>query len=161
METCTQTTEEDQKGERPQPQGETPTEESDEENGDEVEGLLEDPEWAEALDEVRGWHLLAVTTVSFEGGDPAHELDEAAFREVAAYLLQSKTTINNIKKDTKGLQLATGELAEKLRKALLEEFGETAMSGKYQPNPPVRGPSWEAEIWLRPDAKPGSFPRSN
>ena len=136
----------------------TLTDESEVEEEEEIRKLVENPEWAETLEEVRGWHLLEDMRVSFEEEGPVRELDEAAVKEVAAHLLQSKMTVNNIKKDTKGLEMATGELAEKLRKALLEEFGETAMSGKYKPNPPVRGPNGEAEIWLRPDAKPLSVP---
>jgi hypothetical protein len=49
-------------------------------------------------------------------------------------------------------------LAEKLRKALVEEFSTASLSGVYKPNPPVRGPFGEAEIWLKPEATLVSVP---
>ena len=50
-------------------------------------------------------------------------------------------------------------LASELKDALIKEFGDTSLSGKYPKHPlPVRGPFGEGEIWLMPDAKPVSVP---
>ena len=47
---------------------------------------------------------------------------------------------------------------EALKKTLFEEFGKTALSEICPVDPPVRGPYGEAEIWLKPDARPVSVP---
>ena len=51
------------------------------------------------------------------------------------------------------------DLARELQEALIAEFGDSSLSGKYPAHPlPVRGPYGEGEIWLQPDAKPVSVP---
>ena len=49
-------------------------------------------------------------------------------------------------------------LAEAARKEVLERFANTALSGKYIPNPPVRGPFGAASITLMEGAVPVSKP---
>ena len=48
--------------------------------------------------------------------------------------------------------------AERYRNLLLQEFNDSSLSGIYPIDPPARGPFGEAEIWLKPNAKPVSVP---
>ncbi len=52
----------------------------------------------------------------------------------------------------------THPTAEQARDGLLKEFSETSLSGKYIPDPPVRGPFGEAEIWIQEGARPVGRP---
>ena len=45
-------------------------------------------------------------------------------------------------------------LAKVATDKIMDRFKETVMCGKYLPNPPVRGPHGEAEIWVREGATP-------
>ena len=55
-------------------------------------------------------------------------------------------------------ETSTSALEKNLRQALIDEFGESSLSGQYMPDPPVRGPFGEGEIWLKEDARPVSVP---
>ena len=48
--------------------------------------------------------------------------------------------------------------ADEARQLIGSRYSDSVLSGKYQPNPPVRGPFGEAEIWVKPNAIPVGIP---
>ena len=44
--------------------------------------------------------------------------------------------------------------ADQAREMILAKYAAHVLSGKYQPNPPKRGPFGEAEIWIKPNSVP-------
>ena len=55
--------------------------------------------------------------------------------------------------------VAEGARIEALKAQFFDEFGATSLSGVCPVDPPIRGPYGEAEIWLKPDAKPVCVPQ--
>ena len=47
-----------------------------------------------------------------------------------------------------------GQLIAEAKKALIDEFGQTVLSGKLRKDPPIRGPFGQAKIELIPGARP-------
>jgi hypothetical protein len=106
------------------------------------------------MERVRFMGLRALPEQSLEDEGPEEEWD--TLEEIARRLLEEERRVDSLKFGPEPLEAVDSPLAEQLRKALLDEFGATSLSGKYLPNPPVRGPFGEAEIWLKPDAVPVS-----
>ena len=115
-----------------------------------------DPELEEEIHRVRFLRLRALPEEAFEEGDPETEYE--VLREIAKRTLEAEKSINQVKGGPEAVEKSEHPLAKQLRQALLDEFGDTCLSGKYKPNPPVRGPFGEAEIWLKPDVRPVSVP---
>jgi hypothetical protein len=131
-----------------------------------AEQALADPEdklarqWAKQ--EWRVMRLRAESGVAFE------DEVEAQYEEIAEELLKHikpdprvygpNAKVSAVKTGPETCEKVETDLAKTLREKLLEEFGKTSLSGIYQRDPPTRGPYGEAEIWLKPDAKPVSRP---
>ena len=115
-----------------------------------------DPELLEGMERVRFMRLRALPEKALE--DEGVDEEYAVLEEVARRFMQMEKTVSIVKGGPETREAAESPLAGQLRQALLDEFGQTSLSGKYVPNPPVRGPFGEAEIWLKPDAKPVSVP---
>lgn len=105
---------------------------------------------------VRLMHLRAIPEVSFV--DTNLDEEEEVLEEVAHRLLIAKKHVFAVRSAVEPRAEAGEALARNLKDALIAEFGATSLSGKYLRDPPVRGPYGEAEILLRPDAKPVSVP---
>jgi hypothetical protein len=118
----------------------------------------ENDDYIHTLEEVKLMNISSFPTVSFEEGQPEWEEQDEVIEEVAKRCIQINRDIKTLKTGPETIEKVESDLAETLRDALMKEFGETSLSGKYMPNPPKRGPFGEAEIWLKPDAKPVSVP---
>ena len=144
----------------------------------EARRALGDPEFIRALTEVQQWNIPEGDTrrrVRFEVEDDSEEEDEdtednkeprtQALKEEEAWEVarrimraRRRSRVQSVKTGPQMLQMASSDLAETLRQALYEEFKDSSLSGIYPRNPPKRGPDGEAEIWLKPDARPVSIP---
>lgn len=114
------------------------------------------PELQKTIEEVRCMRLWTTPTRKLADEDP--DTENEVLEEIASRLLVEEANIASIKGGPEARETVTNPLAQELRQKLIDEFKDTALSGKYLPNPPVRGPFGEAEIWLKPDAKPVSQP---
>ena len=114
------------------------------------------PELFEAIERTRFMRLWAVPRSKPE--EEPEEIDDEAYEEIAARLLVAEAQIASVRSGPETREFTAHPLAQELRQKLIDEFGKTSLSGKYLPHPPVRGPHGEAEIWLKPDAKPVSQP---
>ena len=101
--------------------------------------------------------LRACPEVDFQDEEGEDEDDEVLW-EVAKRIDAAEKRICAVGVVERPLDDPLAELAHELQEALLAEFGDSSLSGKYPVNPPVRGPYGEGEIWLQPDAKPVSVP---
>ena len=115
-----------------------------------------EPELMRAMHKIRLLRLWECPNEPFSALDSEDEDD--ALEVIALREQEEESRVAAIKGGPEGRESAEHPLAEQLRQKLLEEFGESSLSGKYVPNPPVRGPDGEAQIWLKPDAKPVSVP---
>ena len=79
--------------------------------------------------------------------------EEAVLEEIAQRLMPHKS-VCGIKGALEARDVVEDEVAQQYRQKLMEEFGDSALSGVYLMVPPVRGPFGEAEIWLKPTAVP-------
>jgi putative transposase len=78
--------------------------------------------------------------------------------EVAKHVCDVQAHIHVVKGALEPSEPAEGAEIERLKKELFAEFAGTSLSGVCPVNPPIRGPFGEAEIWLKPDARPVSVP---
>ena len=132
-----------------------------------------DPQFVRALEEVRSWKLGVPKKVQFtlpcEGSDseaeegeemPMEDLQDEDEWEIARRLMRARRRwrIHGVKMGPQITDEVPGDLADTLRKKLFAEFKDSSLSGVYPKNPPTRGPNGEAEIWLKPDARPVSIP---
>ena len=80
--------------------------------------------------------------------------------EVARQFMRAKRRrrVGAVKMSPEVTDEVSSALADRLRAKLIAEFKDTALSGVYPQNPPARGPFGEADIWLKPDARPVSIP---
>ena len=86
------------------------------------------------------------------------EVMEEVLDSLAGRFVQAGRRVWNVRTGMEAREAAEHPMVEELRGSLVKEFGSSSLSGVYQPNFPVRGPYGEAEIWLKPDAKPVSLP---
>ena len=119
----------------------------------EREESLPDDSFLPNLEWVR---LMRITSHPHPG--PKDEESEEVQLTIARHLSSATARIQGIKAEQGVTQGAENPLATQLRDKLLAEFKETALCGVYKPHPKIRGPFGQAEIWLRPDAKPVSMP---
>ena len=112
---------------------------------------------SEMVETVRNMQLQAMPQVSFLDSESTEE-DEEILIEIAQRLLKAECRIAAVKASEAKEPSPTAGLERNLREALIAEFGDSSLSGKYLPDPPVRGPFGEGEIWLKEDAKPVSVP---
>jgi hypothetical protein len=121
--------------------------------------VISDPKMAKAIEEVRAMQLSLQPKTSIIVGTPLPILDDETEWEIASRLAHTNVSIQEVKVEPP----QPGEefyfdLAQKLRQDLLNEFGDSSLSGKYPGGTTVRGPDGMAEIWLKPDARPVSIP---
>ena len=110
----------------------------------------------EEIARVRCMQLRIATDV--DGDDEPLEDDEVLW-EVAQRINEAEKRVCAVGVVERPPEDPLADLARELQEALLAEFGDSSLSGKYPAHPlPVRGPYGEGEIWLQPDAKPVSVP---
>ena len=110
----------------------------------------------EAMERVRFMRLCAFPGQPLDSLDSDEEDD--VLEEIARRVGEEEKKVAAVKGGPEGREASGNPLAAQLRQALIEEFGKTSLSGEYLPNPPVRGPDGEAQIWLKPGATPVSMP---
>ena len=107
--------------------------------------------------EMRVMRLKAAPEVSFGDEQTEEDVVEELIRRSTEIVEPEKgTKVRAVKMGPETHEVVDSDLAKQLKQALIEEFGKTSLSGKYQPDPPERGPFGMAEIWLKPDAIPVS-----
>ena len=111
---------------------------------------------AKAIETVRKMHISAWQD-TVNDNEHSEESNEV-IREVATRMMESEKLIGSVKTGLETREACESDLAKTLRTKLLEEFCDSSLSGKYLPNPKVRGPFGEAEIWLQENARPISVP---
>ena len=99
-------------------------------------------------------HLTALPrSVHFE------DEDDSVFRFVARQLKNCDDgNVQTVKGAIEASSPVENPQVEEYRNLLLQEFKNSSLSGIYPIDPPVRGPFGEAEIWLKPNAKPVAVP---
>ena len=116
-----------------------------------------DPENLEKLERVRCMRLRAIPEVVFPDENP--DEDEEVLWEVAKRIDNAEKLVCSVVGEEVPPADPLDILASELKDALIKEFGDTSLSGKYPPHPlPVRGPFGEGEIWLEKGARPVSVP---
>ena len=100
--------------------------------------------------------LRAGPEVAFSDADPGE--DDEVLADVARRMLGGERRIASVQAAIEPKDPVVHPLAKQLTEMLIAEFGKTSLSGIYLPDPPIRGPFGEGEIWLKPDAKPVSVP---
>ena len=128
-----------------------------------------DPEFVKALEEVQSWRQKKVRFLLPEDDDNSENeedddalvacLGEEEEWEVARRLMHSqrRSRIRGVKMGPQTTDEVSSTLAETLRNKLIDEFKDSSLSGVYPKEHPVRGPNGEAEIWLKPGARPVSI----
>ena len=124
---------------------------------EETDPFILDPENLPKLERVRCMRLRAMPEVDFADDDP--DEDDEVLWEVAKRIDIAEKNVCSVVGGDPPPADPLAILASELKDALIKEFGDTSLSGKYPKHPlPVRGPFGEGEIWLMPDAKPVSVP---
>ena len=110
-----------------------------------------------------GCHGCAVETLPAELDDPDDDSDDGwdcedlsgeELDELAMYLLEIEAEVGYIKGFVGSRDPITGPSVEDRRKAILHDFASTVFAGKTGGDPPIRGPLGEAEVQLKPGARP-------
>ena len=90
-------------------------------------------EYREVEEVARAMLTRALPWKKWEEGDPCGE--DRAVTELTQRYWEEEKNIKAVAGGPETLEKVESPLAERLREDLVKEFGETSLSGKYQPNP--------------------------